>query len=208
VHLELSGKDLVTKGVLLTGYPLTAGPGKSTRLLAEAVPGLDLLDGTRLVTDLASAATPGPTKKGLVQRRLPAAFYSFKAVEVSRKKGGTQRHLGLVDAAGRLYLFAEQLTTPSLIQPGGGVAFDLADLDDDGSLEVVTSGTVAPSAGNDRIHVRRFLGKGLSGVLWRSRRLGGLVTALTHGDLNGDGKLELVAAVSGKGGKISIMVLD
>ena len=207
VHLALSGGILVTRGAL-TGYPLMAGQGKFARLLAEAVPGRDLLDGARLSTAMAPAPPPDAKKRVPLHKRLPATFYSFKVVEVSRKKGGPLRHLGLVDATGRLHLFAGQLLTPSLVQPGAGVAFDLADLDDDGSLEVVTTGTDAPSAGGDRIVVRRSLGKRLSGVLWRSRSLGGPVTALTHGDLNGDGMLELVAAVHGKGGKISIVVLD
>ncbi len=205
-HLALVGKDLVVKGAL-TGYPLLAGPGKAARLLAVGMPGKDMYDGTRLATDLAAAA-PNGKKKVTPPRRLPAAFYSFKSVEVSMQKGGTRRHLGLVDTAGRLHLYAVQLSTPSLIQAGAGVAFDLADLDDDGTLEVVLSGTDAPSAGDDRVVVRRFLGKRLSRVLWRSPRLGGPVTALTHGDLDGDGRLEVVAGVLGKGGKTNIVVLD
>ena len=208
VHMALGGKDLATRGTL-TGYPLLAGPGKTARLLAEAVPGKDLFDGARLATALAATAAPDPRKKApAVTRKLPATFYSFKAVEVSRQKGGPRRHMGLVDAAGRLHLYAGQLTTPSLISPGAGVALDLADLDDDGSLEVVTTGTDAPTAGDDRIFVRRFLGKRLSRVIWRSQRMGGAVTALTHGDLNGDGKLELVAAVLGRGGIVELVVLD
>ena len=207
VHMVLNGKDLVTKGAL-NGYPLLAGPGKSGQLLAEAVPGKDMLDGTRLGTGAAPAEAPKGKKKGLFQRRIPAAFYSFKATEISLQKGGSRRHIGLVDITGRLHLYATQLATPSLVRPGVGVAFDLADLDDDGTLEVITTGTYAPSSGDDRVLIRRSLGKRLSRVLWRSPRLGGLVTALTHGDLNGDGKLELVAAVLGRGGKPGLVVLD
>ena len=209
-HLALSGKDLVSKGTL-AGYPLMAGPGKA-HTLAEAVPGQDLLDGARLATTLTAAAAPpkdGPQKKApATAPRLPATFYSFKAVEVSLQKGGTRRHMGLVDAAGRLHLHVDRLATPSLVQAGAGAAFDLADLDDDGTLEVITSGADAPSTKDDRIFVRRLQGKRSSGVLWRSRRLGGLVTALTHGDLNGDGKLELVAAVLSRTGKTTLVVLN
>ncbi len=224
-HLALSGKDLVSKGAL-AGYPLMAGPGKA-HTLAEAEPGRDLLNGARLATALTAASAqkkgasqpksdasqprkvaPRPKKAPTPPPKLPATFYSFKAVEVSLQKGGTRRHLGLVDGAGRLHLHADRLATPILVQPGAGVAFDLADLDDDGTLELVTTGADAPSSADDRIFVRRLLGKRLSPVLWRSRRLGGLVTAVTHGDLNGDGKLELVAAVLGRTGKTTLVVLD
>jgi hypothetical protein len=101
------------------------------------------------------------------------------------------------------------------------VAVDLCDLDDDGKLEVITTGSDGPD-GEDQISVQRLAqsGEGRSGVtkgasggapqlrsLWRSPSLGGQVTALTHGDLDGNGKLKLVAAIRQRG-QLLLMVIQ
>ena len=221
-HLALDGKQLVSRGTL-AGYPLIAGSGKSAPLLAHAVPGKDLLDGTRLAGSLVAArvaagkklihkanparANPGSKTDKVKKIILPSEFYALKAVQLSRRKGGAMRHLGLVDYLGRLHLYTAVLTTPTAVLPNSGLAFDLADLDDDGTLEVITTSADGPEVRDDRIYIRRQAGKRWRRV-WRGRNVGGLVTALAHGDLNGDGRLELAAAVLNRKGRVEILVLD
>jgi hypothetical protein len=117
-----------------------------------------------------------------------------------------------VDAAGRLHVHLEGQPAPVVFPEKVGVALDLADLDDDGSLEVVTTSPSdpGPAGGIQKDYITVYQVDWATGTprqLWRSGDLGGAVTALGHGDIDGDGKLELVGAVLAKG-DTSLLVLN
>ena len=209
--LARGNANLEVKGQL-AGYPVAAWRGASgaQRILAVALPGRDQLDGTKLMaalsrTGVAGAAAPQPPAPPMA--RLPASLYASKVVQVARKQGGPLRFLGAVSINGRLHLVQRGAGQLAAVARQVGLAFDLADMDDDGQLEVATTGVDGPN-GDDRITIRRLTGGKLSRPLWQSQRLGGVVTAISHGDLDGDGELELVAALQTRRGKSHLVVLD
>jgi hypothetical protein len=118
--------------------------------------------------------------------------------------------VAVLDGAGQLSLFASDSRTPLLGLVRAGVALDLCDLDDDGRLDIITTGGDGPES-EDQITVQRLLQP--SGApaelrpVWRSPSLGGQVTALAHGDLDGSGKLKVVAAVRQKS-QLVLMVIQ
>jgi hypothetical protein len=73
-----------------------------------------------------------------------------------------------------------------------GHAFDLSDIDNDGRPEVITTST-APRGLSDRVSVHS---SGPDGVrVAFETKLGGSVSALASGDIDGDGAREVIAAV-------------
>jgi len=203
-ELSTDGKVLVSQKEL-AGYPLLLdGAGKGAPLLLGGVlPGQDLLAASALALQPAATAPEW-------HKQLPASFYALRGVSIAGRKG-PRRYLGLVDAGGQLQLFAAETAAPLLQGPRVGAALDLVDLDDNGRLEVVTTGADGPEA-DDQLAVYRLVYAASGGaqlrLLWRSASLGGQVTDLTHGDFDGDGKQELVAAIRQKGGVTTLMVIQ
>lgn len=196
------GKALQLRRELST-YPLAAGPGSKGIEVVSALaqPGLDLFSASSV------SVTPGAAPDWL--RSLPASFYTLRRGNIASSRG-PRRFIGVVDASGGLSLYGPDAGSTIASGPRAGIAFDLCDLDDDGALEVIASGLDGPDV-EDGLAVTR-LTVGASGAalkpLWRSPSLGGQVVAITHGDLDGNGKLEVVAAVRGKGGLVTLVVLQ
>jgi hypothetical protein len=201
---ELAGKVL-KRTVDLAGYPLAARrtKGGGEQLLVQQQPGRDVYDGAKLV-----GSWPG-----LQAGALPQVFYSLRAAVLAHGKRTRLGYVGVVDPGGRLHLQREGQPTPLVFPEKVGVALDLADLDDDGSLEVVT--TSANDPGTASATTKDFItvyqvdwAAGTPRQLWRSGDLGGAVTALGHGDIDGDGKLELIGAVLDHRGASRLLVLN
>lgn len=196
---RLEGKQLAPSSQL-AGYPFAVqGSGKQARQLeCQAVAGQDLFDtGT-----LAGTLKVGP-------HTLPQAFYGLAIASTSRRAKQPATYLAVVDDRGKLQLYLEGKPDPVVVIDRVGVAFDLLDLDDDGAMDVVTTGGEDPGAGKDRIVIYRIdPGTVVPRTLWRSASLEGLVTALGHGDLDGDGRLDLVAALLQGDGRSQLVVLN
>lgn len=207
-HLQRRDKEEVA------GYPLVArsmavaskGRQKQTQtkveqLSAKALAGQDLLEASTLAGAL--ELLPGGSAAGL-----PQTFYQLRLATLSKKGGVRKEILGLVDDNGRLQLYADRGATPVVQMQNVGAIFDMVDLDDDGALELVTTSAGGPGE-KDQITVYRLEGGGgVPRQLWRSAALAGTVTALAHGDLDGDGKLELLAALREPGGTTQLLLLN
>jgi hypothetical protein len=200
--LARDGKALLRRKEIV-GYPLAASPaGRSVELVsALAQPGLDLFAAASLT--LAPAASPDWVKT------IPATFYSLRSSSIS-SQSGPRRFVGVVDASGGFSLIGPDPGSTIAAGPRAGIAFDLCDLDDDGSLELIGSGAEGPEVEDGLAVYRLVVGVGGPSLkpLWRSSGLGGQVVAITHADLDGNGKLEVVAAVRQRGGVVSLMVLQ
>jgi hypothetical protein len=206
VELVYDGKTLTSRKEI-EGYPLATLPAAKGRglVVGRVQPGLDLFSSLAL-------AAGGAVPEWL--RSPPSSFYALRVATVA-DKAGRRQYLGVVDGTGQLSLSLVEPAAPvaagerqqPLLSARAGVAFDLVDLDDDGALEVVTSGTDGPDV-EDQLAVYRLTRSNTLRLLWRSAGLGGQVVAVTHGDFDGNGKLEVVAAIRQRSGNVTLMVLN
>jgi hypothetical protein len=87
-----------------------------------------------------------------------------------------------------------------------GDAFDLADVDQDGRVELITASASAPGD-PDRVTVYSLGDSGPEPVI--TKRFAGGVVAITTGDVDGDGAGEVVTAVRLLGSdRIDLWTLD
>ncbi len=128
--------------------------------------------------------------------RAPTSFLSRRLAQVVRADGTTDRVEAVVTPRGRLVV---QTGTRAVGVAGHGAAFGMADLDDDGMLELLAS-SAAPIGEPDRLTLYRVTDAGGMRTLWRSDPIAGSVLVGTHGDLDGDGRPELFAIEEGAEG--------
>jgi hypothetical protein len=225
--LRFDGRRLVQDRELDRRYPHATLPGVGGKVrLLEGLPvaGMDVFRAADLVAGVApsSAAPPAASKpKGApapssapassptgatLAPGLPTTFYRLASARVA-SSAGPRYYAAAVDAAGRLQLYDGSLRKTLATLNGVGDVFDIADLDDDGQLELITS-SAAERGWEDRLAVYRLRRDRQLRLLWRSARLRGRITALTHGDLDGDGKLEIVAALRERKGRCSLLQVD
>jgi len=196
--LSMESGGLSSRGEL-DGYPLAGDAG--SLLTCAARPGQDQLDGAAARILPADGAAPAPATG------LPAAFYALRQAPAPvQKKDEPGAIRALVDSEGVLTLQDPRRGKALGKLRGVGAALHLVDLNDDGALELITSGGGGPGE-DDLLRIHKVAGGKLSGLLWSSAGLPGAVTALAHGDLDGDGKLELVAALLNRAGAARLMVL-
>lgn len=226
-ELSFDGRKITQRRELPGIYPMLLGPamlGASKGGVAKAGPakaapapvrtanksgktGPVRLDGKAAVGVDYFRAADVVTADGKAPAAVPAQFYQLKGSRIAAP-GGPRYHVGVVDLAGRLHLLDAKLQTELANLANVGVAFDLADLDDDGRLEVIVS-TDGELGSDDRIAVYRWDARQKRlRLLWRSARLGARVTAITHGDLDGDGKIEIVAAMIDRRGRCRLLQVD
>jgi hypothetical protein len=203
---RLKGRDL-QRGQDLSGYPLDVDTGQpGPALVCQDVAGKDFFDLATLPAPLAAALPQELLKAGAGH----GGFYTLKRAAIAKRGQGPVRYTGLVDGGGQLRVFATGSPPGQLAHfPSVGIAFDMADLDDDGVLEVVT--TSNDNLGEkDLITISSVRVGGTPRLVWRSAELQGAVMTLTHGDIDGDGKLEVVGALEntrGDRGAAALLVL-
>ena len=200
VELAWDGRALVARREL-DGFPLTALPAAKGRavVFGRMLPGQDLFSAAALTTLPPLASVPE------WQKGLPSSFYALRHGTVAAR-GGRQHYIAVVDGSGAFSVFLGDQGTP-LLTTRAGAAFDLVDLDDDGALEIIASGVEGPDV-EDQIVVSRLTRAGQLRLVWRSAGLGGQVVDVAHGDLDGNGKLEVVALIRQRGGAVTLMVLN
>lgn len=215
-ELAFDGKELNPRRQF-QGYPLlleNVGGARGWLVAGASSPGQDLLSASllrRLPLERPRAGASRPPEEPREAEWQQGQATSLYALRGARVPGPRARsYVASIDSTGQLSLFAEGSRTALLNLARVGVAADLCDLDDDGKLEVITTGADGPD-GEDQINVQRLVQPASGGPqlrsLWRSPPLGGQVTALAHGDLDGTGKLKLVAAVRQRG-QLMLMVIQ
>lgn len=153
-------------------FPIDAG-------CAELVPGRDFFD-----DDILRAAT-----EGLVPHQTPGTFYVHASRTLRTREGEVVTYEGIVTPHGRL---AVRVNERSVGAVGYGTALAMADVDDDGAVEMLTSAAAAEGSG-DQLTMLRALPRGALHVVWRSEPIAGSVWIASRGDLDGDGLEELLA---------------
>ncbi|MBW2735267.1 MAG: VCBS repeat-containing protein, partial [Deltaproteobacteria bacterium] len=179
-------KKKLMVGAALAGYPAFVFKGKRVDLQGAA--GMDFFQGGSLWPKI-----------------VPKRLYGLKLARVARR-GPANFYAAAVDLQGTLHLFDVASSSPVTTLAGVGAAFALLDADDDGQLELLVS--AADETGQEeRVRVFRLTAKKLQ-PMWRSTILAGRVSAFGHGDMDGDGRMELMAATVDEEGRCWLLQLD
>jgi len=200
----VEGKQL-RRRLDLAGYPLAGRPSRARQqrqLLCQCVAGQDVFDAATLIGALTSMLPAGGAQQ------LPQTFYALVTAELTRKGGERRQYLAMVNTSGKLQLFVQGKLPAVLTLERVGATLDLVDMDDDGEMELVTTSAQDPAQGQDQITIHRVDAAGNLRLLWRSGNLDGIVTALTHGDIDGDGKIELLGALLDNKNRAQLVLLN
>lgn len=164
------------------GYPLCRG------VSAELAQGRNFFEGATLVWS--RGGEPPPVAKSFHAAECrghvgPAGYpiETFAVVDTNRALRVVCAHRG--EACAAEVLAADSVTA-------AGVAFEIADVDRDGKLEVIATRGQAPGK-RDRVRVFAVV-DGVKKMVFDHWFQGGVV-ALSAADINGDGSLEVIAAV-------------
>lgn len=199
--VTFDGKKLV-QGPKMAGYPLSVEKATPpAAVLGQTAVGRDYF-APLLLSGLPSPEQH-PSKPHLAKQSV--AFYDLKRLTIRTKNGAT-RWSALVDLTGRISLHRDLLGTEVAAQRSVGHAFDLLDLDDDGIVELALS-SGSESRTEDTVALYKLSGARLVRV-WQSAKLEGRITAIGHGDLDGDGRIELFVATYGPKGMCRLLWLQ
>ncbi len=121
--------------------------------------------------------------------RALAPFYARAVRRIRSADGQVLAYEAVVTPLGRLALRAGGRAVGAV---GYGTALAMADLDDDGAVELLTS-AASPAGAGDRLSLLRALPRGALLVVWRSEAIAGPIWIAERGDLDGDGLEELFA---------------
>jgi hypothetical protein len=179
----------------IVGFPLWVVAGKPPLLVAaKPVLGRDYF---------ATADISQPSIKALFSK-LSSHFYGLSRLTI-RTRAGVDKWSASVDASGRLAVFSGLFAGEQASLRRVGHAFELLDVDDDGKLEVAVSAS-SDQPEEDRLTLYKLSGKRLRRI-WQSARLGARITAIGHGDLDGDGRIELFASTRDHKGQCRLLWL-
>ena len=118
------------------------------------------------------------------------AYFGVRCAELVDGKGAPLHARAELSTANKLAVAAGELHGE---YPNVGVAFDVADLDRDGTPEVIFAAAGAP--GDPDIVRIVALGEGIKHEKLKKTFPAGGVAAIAVGDLDGDGALDVIAAV-------------
>jgi hypothetical protein len=158
---------------------------------AELAPGRNYFAGPSVQWAFADWAAPA----------VPERFYTLACRDDLRGPDGHRYGAAAaVDDAGRLHVwqFGPRAQVGTVKRVGAALA--LADVDNDGALEVITTADVMPGR-SDRVRVYTFDTAALR-LVHETVEFDGAVVAVAAGDLDGDRAVEVVAAVRAAGSTV------
>ena len=136
-----------------------------------------------------------PFAEGGAPHAAAAPWYAHATRRLRTPEGTALEYEAMVNTQGRLALRIEGRPNSRM---GFGTALAMADLDDDGTAELLASG---PTAAGDQLTLLRALPRGALHVVWRSEPIEGSIWIAESGDLDGDGASELLAIEEPAGGR-------
>ena len=161
----------------LSGYPLCAG------VTAELAPGRNYFTGDSFEW----------SRGGEAPEAAPEFYAARCRADLVDAEGMPVALFGLVDSGGTLVVTRVDARAARIEVRKRGVAFDIADVDNDGSAEIITTTNRAPGRG-DQVHVYAIQGGTLERIA-KSKRFTGGVAGIATGDIDGDGDRDVVAAI-------------
>lgn len=136
------------------------------------------------------ASVVAPLRGGAPPPRAPTSFYVRRAAPIRQPDGSAPRVEAVVTPRGRL---AVRTGSREAGVPGFGAALGLADIDLDGQVELIASAATLEGRGDKLTVLRVRPSDGVLLRLWESEPLSGSVFVADGGDLDGDGRAELLA---------------
>jgi hypothetical protein len=150
--------------------------------------------GYPILAAVSASPVPGVRQLGKVQVQVtPAPALPERMIALDGAVARAGPLLASVDLDGTLRVWKLGQKNHWVQLAGAGHAVEIADLDDDGKVELISS-AARPAGFGDQLLIRSLRDDGTAKVAYRETTRGG-IAAIGAGDLDGDGAVDVVAFV-------------